>query len=181
MALKPTIYKLKIALSDLNRDYYDALSLTLAQHPSESLERMVTRILAYCIDAQDYITFTKGLSAIEEPAVWVKSLDDQLLLWIDVGEPALDRVKKSSRLAQALHIYTFNSKSDVWWTQNSHKLSKLNASIFQFNWQDIQAVAKLIQRTMDWSITITGNALYIATDQGEHELNWTVLQSVNKS
>jgi len=181
VALKPTIYKLKIALSDLNRDYYDALSLTLAQHPSESLERMVTRILAYCIDAQDYITFTKGLSAIEEPAVWVKSLDDQLLLWIDVGEPALDRVKKSSRLAQALHIYTFNSKSDVWWTQNSHKLSKLNASIFQFNWQDIQAVAKLIQRTMDWSITITGNALYIATDQGEHELNWTVLQSVNKS
>ncbi|MDH5572857.1 MAG: YaeQ family protein, partial [Gammaproteobacteria bacterium] len=35
MALKPTIYKLRISLSDLNRDYYDTLNLTIAQHPSE--------------------------------------------------------------------------------------------------------------------------------------------------
>ena len=40
MAIKPTIYKFKISLSDLNRDYYTALNLTVAQHPSETVERM---------------------------------------------------------------------------------------------------------------------------------------------
>ncbi|WP_428980175.1 YaeQ family protein [Catenovulum adriaticum] len=35
MALKPTIYKMRIGLSNFNNDYYDNLNLTIAQHPSE--------------------------------------------------------------------------------------------------------------------------------------------------
>jgi len=80
VALKPTIYKFNIALSDLNRNYYDSLNLTVAQHPSENTERMMMRVLAFCLNAQEQLTFTKGLSAIEEPDLWVRSLDDQLLL-----------------------------------------------------------------------------------------------------
>ena len=176
MALKPTIYKLKIALSDLNRNHYDTLNLTIAQHPSESLERMMVRVLAYCINAQEFLSFTKGLSAIEEPALWVRTLDDQLTLWIDVGEPAVDRVKKSTRQAQAVKVYTFNTKSDVWWDQSKTKLSALDASIYQFQWSDIQAVAKLVERTMDLSVTISEDSAYIATALGECEIPWTPLQ-----
>ena len=99
MALKPTIYKLRISLSDINRNFYDALNLTIAQHPSETLERMMARILAFCINAQEHLEFTKGLSAVDEPDIWVKSLDDQITLWIDVGEPAVDRIKKASRIS----------------------------------------------------------------------------------
>ena len=60
MALKPTIYKFKIALADLNRQYYDTLNLTVAQHPSETLERMMARMLAFCLNAQESLAFTKG-------------------------------------------------------------------------------------------------------------------------
>ncbi len=87
MALKPTIYKMKITLSDLDRDYYDALSLTIARHPSETLERMMVRVLAFCINAQEGLAFTKGLCAVEEADIWARTLDDQISLWIDVGEP----------------------------------------------------------------------------------------------
>ncbi|MCK5724990.1 MAG: YaeQ family protein, partial [Gammaproteobacteria bacterium] len=84
MAIKPTIYKFRISLSDLNRDYFDTLNLTLAQHPSETIERMMVRVLAYCINAQEHLAFTKGLSEISEPDIWARSLDEQTLLWIDV-------------------------------------------------------------------------------------------------
>ncbi|MFV1983933.1 MAG: YaeQ family protein [Thiohalomonadales bacterium] len=177
MALKPTIYKLKISLSDLNRNYYDTLNLTIAQHPSETLERMMARILAFCINAQEYLVFTKGLSAVEQPDIWARTLDDQIALWIDVGEPAVDRIKKATRIASEVKVYCFNSKSDVWWQQAQTKITKLKASVFQFQWQAIQSVASMLQRTMDFSVTITGDSAYIATESGEEEISWLSLQN----
>lgn len=176
MALKPTIYKLKISLSDLNRNYYDTLNLIVALHPSETLERMMTRILAFCINASDNLVFTKGLSAVNEPDIWARTLDDQIALWIDVGEPSVDRIKKASRLASEVKIYCFNSKSDVWWAQAQTKLAKLKVSIFRFQWPVIQSAATLLQRTMDFSVTITGDSAYIATESGECEISCQVLQ-----
>lgn len=176
MALKPTIYKLKIALSDINRNYYDTLNLTIAQHPSETVERMMVRVLAFCINAEEQLTFTKGLSSIEEPDIWARTLDDQLSLWIDVGEPAVDRIKKATRLASTVKVYSFNSKSDVWWDQGQTKFNELKASFFRFPWQSIQSLATLVQRTMDCSVTITGNSAYIATESGECEVSWETLQ-----
>jgi len=175
VAIKPTIYKLKISLFDLNRNYYDMLNLTLAQHPSETVERMMVRVLAYCINAQENLTFAKGMNDIEEPDIWAKTLDDQLTLWIDVGEPAADRIKKASRLAQAVKIYSFNSKSDVWWDQAQAKIKQLNASVYRFDWQNIQALAALVQRTMDISVTITGDSAFVATELGECEVSWMEL------
>lgn len=177
MALKPTIYKLRIALSDLNRNYYDTLSLTTAQHPSESLERMMVRVLAFCINAQEHLTFTKGLSTAEEPDIWARTLDDQISLWIDVGEPAVDRIKKATRRATAVKIYSFNSKSDVWWSQGQAKFNQMKVSIFQFQWENIQSLAALVQRTMDLSVTITDDSAYVATELGEREVPWVTLQA----
>jgi len=178
VAIKPTIYKFRISLSDINRNYYDTLSLTLAQHPSETIERMMVRVLAFCINAQENLEFTKGLSAIEEPDIWVRTLDDQISLWIDVGEPASDRIKKATRLSQAVKVYSFNSKSDVWWDQGQAKLKQLNVSVTRFKWEEIQALAALVARTMDISVTITGDSAYVATEQGESEVSWEILQSV---
>ncbi|MFV2060746.1 MAG: YaeQ family protein [Gammaproteobacteria bacterium] len=178
MALKPTIYKLRISLSDINRDYYDALNLTIAQHPSETLERMMVRILAYCINADEKLEFTKGLSAVDEPDIWLKTLDNQTALWIDVGEPAVDRIKKATRISSAVKVYCFNSKSNVWWDQSQEKFKKLNASIYKFDWDSIKSAAALLQRTMDFSVTITGDSAFIATQSGECEIFWSVLQHV---
>ncbi len=179
MALKPKIYKLKLTLSDLNRNHYDTLNLTIAQHPSETAERMMVRVVAFALNAQEFLSFTKGLSAIEEPDIWARTLDDQIALWIDIGEPAVDRVKKSTRVAQAVKVYSFNTKSDVWWSQNQAAFSKLDASLYRLEWSQIQALAKLIQRSMDWSVTITGDSAYFATELGEAEITLHTLQLVD--
>jgi uncharacterized protein YaeQ len=163
-------------LSDLNRDYYTALNLTVAQHPSETIERMMTRVLAYSLNADEQLTFTKGLSSVEEPDIWLRGLDDQLHLWVDVGEPAHERIKKATRLAQATKIYSFNSKSDTWWQQNQGAFSTLPVQVFQFPWEDVQSLAKLISRTCDMSFTITGDSTYITSSDGEVEIICRELQ-----
>jgi len=176
MALKPKIYKSRITLSDIDRGYYDTLNLTIARHPSETLERMMVRVLAYCINAQEQLAFTKGLCAVDEPDLWVRTLDDQLALWIDVGEPAVDRIKKATRLSPAVKVYSFNSKSDVWWNQGQAKFNELSVSVYQLPWESVQALAALVQRTMDLSITITGDSAYVAAEAGECEVSWVPLQ-----
>ena len=175
MASNSKIYKLNISLSDIDRNYYDTLSLTVAQHPSETVERMMVRVLAFCINAQEGLEFTKGLSAVDEPDIWAKSLDDQLLLWIDVGEPSYDRIKKASRIAQELKVYSFNRKSKPWWDTSRDKFAQLNASFYRFDWQSIQALAELQQRTMQLSVTISGDSAYVATELGECEVAWVGL------
>lgn len=176
MAIKPTIYKQRISITDLERNYYDTISLTIALHPSETEQRLMARVLAFVINAQERLTFTKGLSAVEEADIWVREMDDSISLWIDIGEPAVDRVKKASRQTKELKIYSFNTKSDVWWQQNESKMSMLNASVYRFEADSIVAFAKLLERTMDYSVTITGDSAYIATQMGECEVAWQVLQ-----
>ncbi|MCP4159062.1 MAG: YaeQ family protein [Deltaproteobacteria bacterium] len=179
MALKPTIYKLKIDLSDVNRDYYDKLNLTIAKHPSETVERMMARVLAYCINAQEYLEFTKGVSAAEDPDIWARSLDDQILLWIELGEPAVDKIKKATRLSKSVKIYSFNSKSEIWWTQRQDDISNLKVSVFQFQWESIETFAKLVNRTMDLSITISEETAYISAENGDCEVSWVSLQDTS--
>lgn len=178
MALKPTIFKLTVNRSDLNNDIYDAFSLMVAQHPSETTERMMARIVAFCWHSdQEFLAFTKGLSNVDDPDIWAKSLSNEFLLWIDMGEPAFDRIKKASRLAKAVSVYSFNSKSDVWWRQGEADFAKLkNLTVYQFPFDQVQQLAKLVKRTMEVSITLSGETSYIASDLGECEITHTVLQ-----
>ncbi|MDN3612419.1 YaeQ family protein [Vibrio ostreicida] len=177
MALKPTIYKFRLSLSDTNRDVYDTPQLTIALHPSETTARMMARVLAYCVNYHPELTFTKGLSSIEEPDLWQKALDDTIIHWIDVGEPSLDRIKKSTRLAKRVDVFTFNSKSDVWWEQTKNKVHQYDAHIYRFNPSHIEALSDIVERGMELSVMITGTSLFIDCDKGSFEVHLDTLQS----
>jgi uncharacterized protein YaeQ len=175
MATKPTIYKLGVTISDMNRNYYQTHQLTIALHPSETHARMMARIMAFCLNAEEHLTFSRGLSDNDEPDIWSHSLDGQTELWIDVGEPSVDRVKKSTRLAKSVQVYSFNSKSDIWWQKSANEFSQLKATYYRFSWPQIQALTTLIERTMTLSVTISEESAFIAGDAGEFELSWTTL------
>ncbi len=181
MAIKPTIYKLTVSLSDLNRDIYDSLQLTIARHPSETMERMMVRVLAFCLNTREQLVLCKGLSDTEEPAIWAHSLDGNLELWIDVGEPSPERIKKASRVAKQVSIYSFNSKAPTWWQQNEKQLSELHANFYRFAWDQVQALAAITDRGMDLSLTISGDSLYVASELGECELILQPLREMAQS
>lgn len=172
MATKPTIYKFTIALSDMNRDVYESLNLTVALHPSETPERMLARVLAFCLNAREGLKFTKGISSPDEPDIWARSLHDSVELWIEVGEPVPERVKKATRLAPKVKIYSFNSKAGVWWTQNQDRLAELNVEVVQFNWPEIQRFAALLDRTLDLSVSISGNSVFVSSAKGDCEVTF---------
>jgi uncharacterized protein YaeQ len=106
MALQATMYHLQIALSDVDRGVYEALDLRLARHPSESMRYLLTRTLAFCLLHQEGIAFTRGLAEADEPAVWARSLQGELLLWCDIGNPSPERLHRASKAARQVAIFT---------------------------------------------------------------------------
>jgi uncharacterized protein YaeQ len=95
MALKPTIYKIHVELADSDRNCFESLSLTLARHPSETLERMLVRLLAYCLNYERGMEFTKGISTADEPDLWVHADHGDIEHWIEVGQPESARLRKA--------------------------------------------------------------------------------------
>ena len=181
MAIKPTIYKFKLSVSDLDHNYFDTLNLTVALHPSETKERMMVRVLVFCLhafkDNEKLMTFTKGLSAIDEPDIWLRGLDDQLHLWIDVGEPSFERIKKSCRLSNKTYVYSFNSKSNAWWKQAQAQFSTLPVNVLNFDWQEIQSLSTLLERKVELSVTLSGESAFVAAEHRQAEVNLQTLHS----
>lgn len=94
MALKATIFKAVVDISDLDRHYYANHSLTLARHPSENDERMMLRLFAWCHYASERLVFTRGLSSDEQPEIWQHHDHGSPELWIELGLPDEKRLKK---------------------------------------------------------------------------------------
>ena len=164
MALKPTIYKFKIALSNLDENFFDQLELTVAQHPSETPQRMLCRVLCYTLFAHRKVNFTKGLSDVDVPDLWSLSHDDRPVLWIEVGEPSLDRLKRASRKAEEAIVVCFKDRSKGWWESLEAKAEGLSLSVLQFSETALESLSGLLERTTELSITITENTFYIATN-----------------
>ena len=166
MALKPTIYKAQVELADSDRNVFDTLNLTIAQHPSETVERMATRVIAYCLNAGRGLEFTRGLSTGDEPDIWQHSNSGELDAWIEVGQPEEPRLRKACGRAKAVTVYAFGKSADTWWKLNGEDIAALpRMAVWQFNWEEVQAVAALLERTMKLGVSIVGGVIYL--DNGE--------------
>ncbi|MGR5133769.1 YaeQ family protein [Vibrio alfacsensis] len=181
MALKPTIYKFRIAISDMNNDYYDSKNLTIALHPSEKPQRMLARIFAYCLNAQDNLEFTKGLSTTEEPDLWCVEDDQSITHWIEIGEPEPERVKKATRLAKNVKVYTYNTKASVWWEKMAGKFGMLPVNVASFNYDAIDVISQHLERGSSLSVMITGSSIFVDLNEQHVEVTVKELQSHDAS
>jgi uncharacterized protein YaeQ len=170
MALKPTIYKFQLSLSNFDENYFDNLDLTLALHPSETPERMLARLMAFCLNAQEGLTFTKGLSTVEEPDIWLKNLQGDITLWIEVGEPKPERIKKACRLAKLVKVYSFNSKSATWWSQEAKHFKGLKADILALPWEPLKSLVTKLERTNELALSIDAGSISASLNEQNAEL-----------
>ena len=113
MAETATIYNFSIDLSDMDRGVYETLELRVARHPSETAEYMVVRVLAYCLEYQEGITLTEGVSSGHEPALLVRDLTGRVTAWIEVGLPDAARLHRASKLAGRVAVYTHRDARHV--------------------------------------------------------------------
>jgi uncharacterized protein YaeQ len=106
VALPSTVYSFDIELADVDRGVYDTLALKVARHPSETEEYLLTRVLAYCLELTEGLTFSRGLAEPNEPALSVRDLTGALQVWIEVGVPDAERLHKASKASPRVAVYT---------------------------------------------------------------------------
>ncbi|MDG1732648.1 MAG: YaeQ family protein [Thalassotalea sp.] len=166
MAIKATIYKATIQLSDMDRHYYDTINVTIARHPSETERRLMVRILAYILNAQEGLQFTKGLSEDDEPEMWVKNYSDVLELWIELGQLDEKRIKKGCSRAKQMHLYSYGSSASTWWQKIKNKLSGFNnLSVTHISEETCEQLLQLHSRTMDLQCSIDSGQIWLSNNE----------------
>ncbi|MDX1696003.1 MAG: YaeQ family protein [Ketobacteraceae bacterium] len=178
MALKSTIFKATVQLSDMDNNRYAEIPLTIAQHPSETDERMMVRLLAFLLNDHEGLEFGKGLSSDDEPAIWRKNYSDEILLWIDVGLPDKDRIRKASHKADTVRIYAYGTNNaSVWWEQNASAIAKFgNVRVIQIAPEASAALAGMVERTMHLSCSIQDGSVLLSNDKGTVEISPVTLK-----
>jgi uncharacterized protein YaeQ len=164
MALKATIFKVAVQISDTDRNYYQNHVLTLARHPSETDERMMVRLLAFALHAHELLVFGKGLSTDDEPDIWQKDLTGAIDLWIDVGQPDEKRLRKACGRASQVVVYSYGgSGAAMWREQMAPTLARTkNLAIKKIPLEASLAMSKLAQRSMDLSYTMQEGQVWVA-------------------
>lgn len=182
MALKATIFKANLQIADMNRNYYGDHSLTIARHPSETDERMMVRLLAFALHADEALSFCKGLSADDEPDLWQKDLTGAIDLWIEVGQPDDKRMLKACGRASQVVVYSYGSTSPVWWNQTAGKIERArNLRVLQLPPSATLALARLAQRTMQLQCTIQDGHVWFSDGQQTVEIEPGMLKEAATS
>lgn len=173
MALKSTIFKAELTITDMDRDYYQTHALTIAQHPSETDDRMMIRVIAFALYASESLQFTKGLSAEDEPDLWQKNLRDEIELWIDLGQPDEKRIRKAcNRGQQAVIVCYGGNPAEVWWQKTGDKLSRFdNLTVIKLAPAETAALAQAVERTMQIQCTIQQGQMWFSIGDHSVEVN----------
>ena len=170
MALPSTVFRVNIQLADIDRGVYESIQATVAQHPSETEERLIARLLAMAIFYEPELIFTKGLSATDEPDLWVIGPDGRAQFWVEVGLPDAERVIKASRHAVRVALLACGRTLSNWEQQHFARLARIsNLMVVTIDQGFLTALVAQLQRSINWSITISGGILYltVATDTYE--------------
>lgn len=171
MAAGATMYTFDVQLADMDRGAYETFLVRAARHPSETEAYLVTRLLAYCLEYEEGIAFSEGISATDEPAVLVRDLTGTLLAWIEVGAPDAARLHSGSKAAERTVVYTHRDPAKVaapWAGAKIHQGVEIVLHSFDPGFVDA-AVDALARRTT-MTLTVTERQLYV-------ELNGVQLSS----
>lgn len=165
MALSATVYTFEIELADADRNVYETLSLRVARHPSEAEDFLITRVLAYCLECCEGLSFSSGLSTPDEPALAVRDLTGTILVWIEIGAPDAARLHKASKAAARVVLYTHKDPEKVaaqWAGERIHRAEELE--LYAIDRALLAQVVARLTRRMAFALSVTGRQLYVTLD-----------------
>lgn len=168
MALKATVYKAELQISDLDRHYYATHPLTLAQHPSETDERLMVRLLAFALFADERLEFGRGLSTDDEPDLWRKSLTGDIEQWIELGQPDESRIRKACGRARAVVVIGYSGRGfSLWWEKNGAALARCgNLTVLELPAGTAESLPVFLTRNVKLSCLIQDGEVQLMGDAG---------------
>lgn len=175
MALGATIYNFDVELSDTDRNVYETLALRVAQHPSESEEYLVARVLAYLLEFTEGIEFSRGISTPDEPAIAVRDLTGAIKTWIDVGTPDAGRLHKAAKLAARVAVYTHKDPTQFLKQLAGKTIHNVDAlELFAIDRDLVTALVARLERRVAFSLSVSDRELYLSI--GDDQLTGTVVR-----
>lgn len=169
MAIKATVFKAQLDISDMDRHYYGSHSLSLARHSSETNERLMVRLLAYAFHAHERLTFSEGIASAEDPALWKKDLTQNIELWIDLGQPDEKRLLKACGRADEVVVYSYARNSRKWWDQLAVKLERAR-KLKVFFVENSNILEALVEKNMDFQCLIQDGQLLLSCGEQNFEV-----------
>jgi uncharacterized protein YaeQ len=165
MALKSTIFRANLTVSDLDRGHFAEHILTLARHPSETDERMMVRVLAFALNADERLQFGRGISTVDEPALWLRDDTGREIEWIEVGLPDERLLRRACGRADQVIVFAYGGRVvDIWWQKDAATLGKLNnLKVLSIAPEDSKALAALAERNMDLGCTIQDGEIWFSS------------------
>lgn len=166
MALKATVYKAELQISDMDRHYYATHALTLAQHPSENDARLMVRVLAFALFAHERLAFGRGVSTDDEPDLWRRADAGEIEQWIDLGQPEESRIRKACGRAREVVVVGYSGRGfGLWWDKHAHTLARCgNLSVIEFPAGTADALAGLLRRGMQLQCLVQDGELQLMSD-----------------
>jgi uncharacterized protein YaeQ len=169
MALGATLYAFKIELADSDRGVYTPLELRVARHPSETEDYLLTRVLAYCLEFAEGISFSNGLSDPDQPAIAVRDLTGVLQAWIDIGAPDASRLHRAAKLAPRVAVYTHKDPGPLAARLTSERIHRAEAlELYAVDRDLLAALTARLTRRMAFALTVADRHLYLS--MGEETL-----------
>jgi len=162
LALGATMYVFDVRLADADRAVNESLTLRVAQHPSETPEYLLTRLLAYCLEYTEGIAFSKGLSDPDEPAIVVRDLTGVLKSWIEIGSPDADRLHRASKAAPDVVVYCHRGLDSLMARldgEQIHRAAEIRLRAVEPAL--LSALVKRLDRRMGLDLTVSDHTLYV--------------------
>jgi uncharacterized protein YaeQ len=165
MAITATVHRFEIELSDVDRGVYETLDLRMARHPSESIHFLLLRAIAYCLSYAEGIAFGRGLSTADEPAVWVKDPQGNVIHWIDVGSPSAERLHKASKLAGRVTVFTHHDPETLLKQLRGQKIHRReDLEIFSIAPAFLDSLAASLDRNVRLALVRNEGELYVTIE-----------------
>lgn len=148
MSPKSTVVKVELQVSDMDRHYYASHALTLAQHPSETDLRLLVRLIAFALHADERLEFGRGLSDEDEPTLWRRDYTGAVEQWIELGQPDESRLRKAAGRSREVVVVGYGTNAaETWWARNAATLSRLsNLTVIEFAQDELDAALPMLER-----------------------------------
>jgi uncharacterized protein YaeQ len=164
LALSSTVYNFEIDLADADCGVYETLALRVARHPSESDDFLIARVLAYCLEYEEGIEFSRGgLSDPDDPPIAVRDLTGVLRAWIDIGTPSADRLHRASKATPRVAVY-MHKESAQWIAglaaAKIHRAADL--ALFALDRSLVASLAARLDRRMSFALAVSDRHLFIS-------------------
>jgi uncharacterized protein YaeQ len=163
VALTSTIHTFDIALADSDRGVYENLSLRVAMHPSETEDFLMTRVLAYCLEYEEGIAFSKGgVSDAGDPPIFVRDPGGRYKAWIEIGSPDADRLHKAAKASERVAVYTFKDPASLLRRLEGERIHRAAEIPIWSPDRDLLAkLVALLDRRMVFHLSVAGRELYL--------------------